>query len=324
MIARRLVPIIGRPLYHFVIKESVSWRTTSILGCFIWRYVERLQLPVIFLEIVISSYSMDDLLLIGVFFLFSTVLTAADPEANLLVSGCSPVKSTNVTLFNENLNTVLAALRAKIASSGFATDQVDLMGTDPVYALGQCRKDKTPSDCLKCITVAEKQVRNCSAVTGGRVLYDGCFLRYESNNFYAQITDQGNRQFCGANKSRGDTNQFSGDAQSLVSDLIAAAPKSEWLFAAQTTQGPSNTTIYALASCLRPLNESGCSQCLGIAERNIIICLPQTEGRAVDAGCYLRYATHSFFPSNATTDLSALLSSGMKIFNPLLLASNLL
>jgi hypothetical protein len=57
-------------------------------------------------------------------------------------------------------------------------------------------------------------------------------------------------QYCGANKSRGDTNQFSGDAQSLLSDLITAAPKSEWLFAAQTTQGPSNTTY--LCSCFVP------------------------------------------------------------------------
>lgn len=258
---------------------------------------------------------MDGLQLIGVLFLFSTVLTAADPEARLINPGCSTVKIDNVTLFNENLNAVLQALRAKIVSSGFATDE-KVIGTAPVYGLAQCRKDKSPSDCLKCITVAEKQIRNCSAVSGGRAIYDGCFLRYESNNFYAQATGPGNTQYCGATKARGNTNQFSETAQNLLGDLIEAAPKSAGLFAAQTSQGPSNTTIYALASCLRSVNESGCSECLSIAEGNIRNCLPQTEGRAVDVACYLRYATYSFFPSNATTDLTALLSSGHKNRSP--------
>lgn len=254
---------------------------------------------------------MNGLQLIGVLLLFSTVLTAADPEANLLNSGCSAVKSTNVTLFNENLNAVLVALNATIASSGFATNK-QVRGTDPVYGLAQCRKDKIPSDCLKCIAVAEKQIRNCSAVSGGRVIYDGCFLRYESNDFYAQATGPGDTAYCGATKATGDSNQFSETAQNLISDLTTATPKSYEFFAAQIRAGPSNTTIYALASCLRSINESGCSDCLGTAEGNIRSCLPQTQGRAVDVGCYLRYATYSFFPSNATTDLTALLSSGHK------------
>lgn len=254
--------------------------------------------------------------LIGVLVLFCAVLTAADPEAKLLSSGCSTVKSTNVTLFNNNLNAVIEALHAKIVSSGFATSS-QAIGTDPVDGLAQCRKDKTPSDCLKCITVAEKQIRNCSAVSGGRVIYDGCFLRYESNNFYAQATGPGNTQFCGATKASGDSNQFSETAQNLIGDLITAAPKSAGLFAAHMSEGPSNSTIYALAACVRSINESGCSECLGIAEGNIRNCLPQTEGRAVDVGCYLRYATYPFFPSNATTDLTALLSSGFENFQSL-------
>jgi hypothetical protein len=211
---------------------------------------------------------------------------------------------------------VIEAVSSKMVSSGFATDE-QVIGTDPVYGLAQCRKDKTPSDCLKCITVAEKQIRNCSAVSGGRVIYDGCFLRYESNNFYAQATFPGNTQYCGATKASGNSNQFSETAQNLMGDLITAAPKSAGLFAAQTSQGPSNSTIYALASCLRSINESGCSECLGTAEGNIKNCLPETEGRAVYVGCYLRYATYPFFRSNATTDLATLLSSGSEKFQSL-------
>ena len=85
---------------------------------------------------------MDGLQSIGVLFLLWAVLTAANPEANLLNWGCSTVKSTNVTLFNNNLNAVLEKLHAKIVPSGFATAE-QVIGADPVYGLAQCRKDKT-------------------------------------------------------------------------------------------------------------------------------------------------------------------------------------
>ena len=153
---------------------------------------------------------MNGLQWIGVLLLFSTVLTAVDLEANLLNSRCSAVKSTNVTLFNENLNGVLVALSATIASSGFATNK-QVRGTYPVYGLAQCRKDKSPSDCLKCIAVGEKQIRNCSTVSGGRVIYDGCFLRYESEYLYAQAMGPSDKPYCGATKATSERNQFFGN-----------------------------------------------------------------------------------------------------------------
>eukprot|EP01018_Ginkgo_biloba_P011267 Gb_28652 [translate_table: standard] len=240
------------------------------------------------------------------------VVAVGDPETKLLNTGCSLFKVTNTTLFNENLDAVLESLRANIASTGFATRQ-QVEGSDPVYGLAQCRKDKSPSDCLKCFSVAEKQVRNCSNVTGGRVIYDGCFLRYESNNFFTQDTGLGNTQICSGVKVTKEANEFVVMSQNLLDDLCAATPRIDGFFAAQMRQLPSNATkVYALVQCLRSVSESGCQQCLQIANSNIKTCFPVTDGRAVDVGCYLRYSTSSFFPSNATTDLTPFLSSGSK------------
>uniref|UniRef100_A0A0D6QRJ0 Uncharacterized protein n=1 Tax=Araucaria cunninghamii TaxID=56994 RepID=A0A0D6QRJ0_ARACU len=245
-------------------------------------------------------------------FLLGVPIAAADPQTTLLSYGCSPVNTTNVTRFEQNLNAALSFLVEAVPSSGYATKD-ELSGTDSVYALAQCRHDLSTSDCSKCLKVAEKKVRNCSSVSGGRAIYDGCFLRYESREFYSSYTDTGNSPRCANGSIGNDPNSFSATSQSLISDLCAAAPRTEYLFAAQTRKDASNRTVYGLASCLRTLTEQECKACLAIAQINMNSCYPHTEGRAVDAGCYLRYATYSFFLNNATTDLTALLSSGNKV-----------
>ena len=39
-------------------------------------------------------------------------------------------------------------------------------------------------------------------------------------------------------------------------------------------------------------------------------CPPNSDGRAVDAGCFMRYSDKPFFPANATVDLAAYMRSG--------------
>lgn len=58
------------------------------------------------------------------------------------------------------------------------------------------------------------------------------------------------------------------------------------------------------------VREGGCAQCLEVAARNIDGCPPNSDGRAVDAGCFMRYSDKPFFPANATVDLAPYLRSG--------------
>ncbi|GLJ51898.1 hypothetical protein SUGI_1102480 [Cryptomeria japonica] len=97
-----------------------------------------------------------------------------------------------------------------------------------------------------------------------------------------------------------------------MSDLCAATPRVKDYFAAHTKQGPSNTTVYGLASCIRSLQMDSCQKCLAIALDNINKCIPRSQGRAVDAGCYLRYDSQPFYPSNVTIELKHFLAEGKK------------
>ncbi|GLJ51917.1 hypothetical protein SUGI_1103050 [Cryptomeria japonica] len=237
----------------------------------------------------------------------------ADPETRLLYNSCGSNPPNNATLFKQILNTALESVVKEVAPSGFATKDEQAASdttTDSVYVLVQCRNDKSPADCVDCIKVAGEQARNCSGVSG-KAYYDGCYLRYESTDFYDTYTDATHRPVCGT-LDAADSTSFSATGRSLITDLCTATPRIKDYFAAQTRQGPFNTTVYGLAFCLRSIQEASCKDCLSIARDNINKCFPLSDGRAVDAGCYLRYDSKPFFPSNATIDLTHFLHTGKK------------
>jgi hypothetical protein len=116
---------------------------------------------------------------------FSTTLiwwwltvVVADPQTNLLNSGCSQYNVSNESAFYASLNATFTNLRAELnnnSNSRFATAQ---QVTGSAYAMVQCRNYLSTADCLACFTAAVTKIRNCSAANGARVIYDGCFLRY--------------------------------------------------------------------------------------------------------------------------------------------------
>ncbi|GLJ32488.1 hypothetical protein SUGI_0653510 [Cryptomeria japonica] len=225
---------------------------------------------------------------------------SADPLQNGLVFGCSNVKSINTTNFEQNFELVMRSLLEGAATSGFATAEQSI-GTDPVYGLAQCRQDKNSSECLKCIRAAEKKIRTCSNVSGGRIMYDDCFLRYESDNFFTQNTSPGSAELC-VDYEIIDTGKDPHIIQGLMSDLCKVAPRVHDYYAAYFRKG-SNKTIYGLAYCMKSLSSEGCRDCLNLAEINIRNCLNHSNGRAIEAGCYLRYDFYPFFTIKSITDL---------------------
>ncbi|XP_057837190.2 cysteine-rich receptor-like protein kinase 43 [Cryptomeria japonica] len=219
----------------------------------------------------------------------------------------------NATLFEQILNSALSSVVKEVGASGFTTKDEETSSettTDSVYVLAQCRKDKSSADCVNCIKVAENQIRSCSGVSA-KAYYDGCYLRYESIYFYDLYTDTTHKPLCG-DVDAANSDLISATGRSLISDLCTATPQIKDYFAAQTRNGPSNTTIYGLAFCLRSIKEDSCKNCLSIAQENINKCFPRSEGRALDAGCYLRYCSEPFFPSNATIELARFLPTGKR------------
>ncbi|XP_031477540.1 cysteine-rich receptor-like protein kinase 2 isoform X2 [Nymphaea colorata] len=229
----------------------------------------------------------------------------ASPQSVLLNKGCSQYNVANTATFFQNLNSSFNDLRAQLNSKKFATTE-KAQGSDPVYVLAQCRDYLSTSDCLSCFTTAELQIRNCSSANGARVIYDGCFIRYESNNFFDQTTLPGNVALCG-NQTATQKGTFIQLADRVLSDLASATPKIHGYFAAVKSEGSQNTVVYAVAQCILTASESECTNCLNVAYTNIKSCPPEADGRAVDAGCFMRYSSSPFFLDNQTVDITSFL-----------------
>ncbi|KAM6551925.1 hypothetical protein CsatB_001733 [Cannabis sativa] len=243
----------------------------------------------------------------------------ASPQTKLLKEACSPYNATDFADFFSNLNTTLSDLGAQIREGDkwFATAQ-QARGSDPVYAMAQCRNYLSSADCAACFAAAEKQIRNCSAANGARIIYDGCFLRYEANEFFDQATVQGNVAiFCGKQTippSAEAAAAFTSTVDDVLLALQAATPKINGYFAAEKRQvpvsvaGDQNLTVYGVAQCAHTVSRSGCLDCLKVAYANLQHCLPDLDGKAIDAGCFLRYSNASFFDDNQTTNLAPYLN----------------
>nr|GMC67586.1 cysteine-rich receptor-like protein kinase 2 [Ipomoea batatas] len=209
--------------------------------------------------------------------------------------------------FFRRLNASFADLRSQLSDGEkrFATTQ------QPAYVMVQCRNYLSTADCVACYDAAVSAIRSCNAANGGRVIFDGCFLRYESNNFYDQTTLPGNVEICG-NRTVRQQDAFNTSVEQLLNELLIATPRINGFYAA-AKQGESGggATTYAVAQCAETVSESGCRDCLAVASKNIQGCLPKfADGRAVDAGCFLRYSDTAFFADNQTTDITPFLGGG--------------
>ncbi|KAF3966211.1 hypothetical protein ACB098_01G194600 [Castanea mollissima] len=239
-------------------------------------------------------------------------LVVADPQINLLNSGCSQYNVSDVSNFYTNLNATFSDLRTQLNNNKYFATAQQVKGSESTYALVQCRNYLSSADCLACFTAAVSQIRNCSAANGARVIYDGCFLRYESNIFFDQTTLPGNQGYCG-NQIASQPNAFSTAADRLLKDLQVATPRINGFFAAskrEVVDSSGNVTVYAVAQCVETATESGCQNCLNVASNNIQLCVPNGDGRAVDAGCFLRYSDTPFFADNQATAISSFLGNG--------------
>ncbi|XP_061337424.1 cysteine-rich receptor-like protein kinase 2 [Gastrolobium bilobum] len=234
----------------------------------------------------------------------------ADPQTRLVNTGCSTYNASSLRSFYVSLNETFSEIRGQISnqSKHFATAQ-EARGDMLVYAMFQCRNYLSKNDCLGCFTNATTQIRNCSAANGARVIYDGCFLRYESERFYDQTTEPGNGVLCGNNTAK-EAPAFRAAGQQVLMDLQIATPRIKGFFAATKTQVSAGGSIYAIAQCVETATETSCLDCMKVGYNNLQTCLPNSDGRAYDAGCFMRYSETPFFADNQTIDITPYLKQG--------------
>ncbi|KAK4278115.1 hypothetical protein QN277_016006 [Acacia crassicarpa] len=232
----------------------------------------------------------------------------SDPQTNLVSKQCTESNSfilSNFSIFSDNVNKTLRQIREELLNERklFARAQ-EANAENPVFTLFQCRNYLSVDDCVACFDAAAEQVRDCPAgAPGGRTIYDGCFLRYEANGFFGQTAEADfNAALCGNQSVReSSTTLFTSVVRQVLMHLQRTTPQKEGFFVATKAQLlPHNngTTIYAFAQCIETITQSGCEECLKACNSSMQICLPNSDGKAFAASCFIRYSTSSFFPHN--------------------------
>lgn len=215
-------------------------------------------------------------------------LSANDPVFELEVGkGCNPinVSGTMFTAFSGNRDSVLASLSSDLTPQLYASNN-----DGNIYALAVCMKYLTSRQCSKCITGAVTQLKAyCSRSLGGRIYLDGCFVRYEDSSFDGQAVDAGNSSNCLYSTNSSDP-RFSERAQALSTQLITNASANN-----NYAVGSINGSLYGLAQCWPSLSNNSCQTCLNDTRNLLLECTPMSEGRGLEAGCFMRYSTYMFY-----------------------------
>ncbi|XP_023767378.2 cold-responsive protein kinase 1 [Lactuca sativa] len=240
-----------------------------------------------------------------------TVTSQSSKRSNTLIrSYCSKYGVLNEEFFSRNLNTTISSLRRQLSSATvYEAVARTIINGDSVYGLALCRRYLSTAECLNCFDVAVTGVRVCGIVNGGRVIYDDCELRYENFNFYTEANVRGNVGVCGNETSTQPA--FQETVKELLSDLRFATPRTSNFYAASERRVKgNNVAVYAIAQCNVNISQTVCAECLSVRTTTLSGCLPNTFGRAIDAGCFMRYSSTAFFRNNQTIDLTPFLKDG--------------
>ncbi|XP_050276582.1 cysteine-rich receptor-like protein kinase 3 isoform X5 [Quercus robur] len=198
--------------------------------------------------------------------------------------------------FLSNFLAAMETVTPLIATQRYAA-VVNGTGNTTVYAFGECMKDLTKPDCDLCFAQCKSQILRClpyqRATRGGRLFYDGCYLRYDDYYFFNEALSAPDRTVCGAQDFVGNGSVFRANVNQLVMNLSVEAPKFDGFSVGSVNNG--NVTVYGLAQCWEFVNGTACEDCLANAVSNISSCTPKQEGRVLNTGCYLRYSTEKFY-----------------------------
>ncbi|KAK9276321.1 hypothetical protein L1049_005852 [Liquidambar formosana] len=234
------------------------------------------------------------------FFINPSISDPRATEAALICSNTTAQQAERQTF----VATFLAAMDTVtplIATQRYAA-VVNGTGNTTVYAFGECMKDLSQNDCNLCFAQCKTQILRClpfqRLVRGGRLFYDGCYLRYDHYDFFKEALSVVDKTVCGSKDFGGNQTVFNANAIELVRNLRAEAPKNGGFFVGSVSNG--NLSVYGLVQCWELVNGSACEKCLANSLSMIGSCLPKEEGRVLNAGCYLRYSTQRFYNNSAT------------------------
>lgn len=228
---------------------------------------------------------------------WTSTTTLADPRASVVrefcnktpASGSAAVWANNFVIAFDNVN-------SDLVEKGYGMTSV---GKDPItyYGLVQCLEDLSKVDCTLCYSEIRSLLPKCYPFIGGRIYLDGCFMRYANYSFFDDVMDSLDTSVCSSSNHSSDRQGFSSVVNTVLSNVTSLAVKSNKGFAVTSAIKSAKVEAYALAQCWQNLNTSSCERCLNAAAASVLKCAPAEEGRALFAGCYIRYSPAPFWNS---------------------------
>lgn len=217
--------------------------------------------------------------------------SSAEPRSEAVKIMCGKQVEHNATLFVPNFVATMESISTQIRSTGFG-EAISGTGPDANYGLAQCYGDLSPLDCVLCYAEARTLLPQCFPVNGGRIFLDGCFMRAENYSFFREHSGPLDRAVCG-NRTRGDHPTFRASARRAVSEAVSGAVNTGG-YGRAAADAAANESAFVLAECWKTLDAGACRACLENASRSALGCLPSSEGRALNTGCFLRYSDVDF------------------------------
>lgn len=240
-------------------------------------------------------------------FYFTPSPTLSDPratKASLLCTNRTATSMPHRKIFISNFLSAMDSLTPLISTQRYGAVSKGTTQNAAVYAFAECFKDLSQSDCNVCIAQCKTQILSClpfqKGTRGGKLFFDGCYLRYDDYNFFNESFSDQDTVLCSGNTtSNGDiVDVYRDSALKLVRNLSVLAPKNDGFSVGFVKR--ENVTVYGLAQCWRFINGSKCGECLEDAVSRIgSLCGKKEEARGLNSGCYLRYSGKKFYNNNS-------------------------
>ncbi|KAJ8775201.1 hypothetical protein K2173_020205 [Erythroxylum novogranatense] len=245
-------------------------------------------------------------------------LSLSDPRTTESGFYCGASRTKLTAVYFPTFVRVMEDLAKLITNAHFATSHVN--STIPMYALAQCHYDLSQTDCLLCYATARTKLPRCLPSISARIYLDGCFLRYENYSFYHESVSSA---LDTANCSKESVPSFRDDIEksAFVTNVGYAIGNVTSTAVERRGFGVAGIEkVYALAQCWESIDREGCRECLEMAGKAAKSCLPKSEGRGMNAGCYLRYSTEKFY-NKAGDSRNGKGSSGKRVTIAVVLAA---
>ncbi|KAJ1399501.1 Serine-threonine/tyrosine-protein kinase, catalytic domain [Sesbania bispinosa] len=241
---------------------------------------------------VVSLISSQCLVFLLIKFLLLSETVMAEPRAKTVLITCGHQLEHNTTIFVPNFVATMEKISEQMRSTGFGT-AVTGTGPDTNYGLAQCYGDLSLLDCVLCYAEARTVLPQCFPYNAGRIYLDGCFMRAENYSFFNEYTGPGDRAICG-NTTKKNSGFQAAAKQAVLRAVQDALNNKGYARGKVAVSGTTNESAYVLADCWRNLDTSSCKACLENASSSILGCLPLSEGRALNTGCFMRYSDTDF------------------------------